>query len=110
MDSIMTQSMIHSSLISDPDFAELVSEFVGQVPVRVSAIRESIVEQRFSELCTLVHQLRGACGSYGFHELTPLATNLEMDLRSGKSIEELAPQFDAFLNSCLCMTAEPASS
>ncbi|MFO1064544.1 MAG: hypothetical protein U0892_11830 [Pirellulales bacterium] len=27
-------------------------------------------------LCTLVHQLRGACGSYGFEEITPIANEL----------------------------------
>jgi len=103
----MSSGSIHSSLISDPDFTCLVSEFVGEIPNRVSAIRLTVAEQSISQLCVLVHQLRGACGSYGFHEMTPIATSLEMSLRSGKSIEELTDDIETFLELCLCMTSDP---
>lgn len=103
----MSPGSIHSSLVSDPDFACLVSEFVGEIPNRVSAIRQTMAERSVGQLCVLVHQLRGACGSYGFHEMTPVATSLEMSLRSGKSIEELADDIESFLQLCLCMTSDP---
>ena len=104
----MSSGIIYSSLVSDPDFAFLVSEFVEQIPNRVSAIRVTMAERSISQLCVLVHQLRGACGSYGFHDVTPLATSLEMSIRSGKSIEELTVDIETFLELCLRMTSDPA--
>ena len=102
----MTASPIRSALVQDPDFAEIVSAFVEEVPKRVESIRNTFAEQDRKRLCTLVHQLRGACGSYGFHELTPLATTLEFSLRSTVPLEQLLPQVEEFLEACLRMTDE----
>ena len=60
-----------------------------------------------NQLCTLIHQLKGACGSYGFHEITPHATTLEEQLRSGANMASLVDSLEAFMETCLRMTAEP---
>ncbi len=98
---------IHSSLISDPDYWELVSEFVSNVPDRVHMIRKSIEERDTKQLCTLIHQLKGACGSYGFHEVTPLAASLEGEIRKGTDIALLVDSIEAFIQMCLRMSASP---
>ena len=82
----MSSEQIHSTLVQDPDYAELVAEFVSNVPERIRAIRQSIdVAMTQSSFARLVHQLKGACGSYGFHEITPIAASLETKIRSGAS-------------------------
>ena len=85
----MSSAPIHSTLVDDPDYAELVSEFVSNVPERVNAIRKSIDTNDTKQLCTLIHQLKGACGSYGFHEITPIAASIENQMRSGTEIAAL---------------------
>jgi HPt (histidine-containing phosphotransfer) domain-containing protein len=59
-------------------------------------------------LRTLIHQLRGACGSYGFNDLTPLATRIEEELRVSDSIQSQIGSLEEFMDMCLRMTAEPA--
>jgi len=104
----MISESIRSALVQDPDYAELVAEFVSNVPDRVLAIRQSIDSNDSKQLCTLVHQLKGACGSYGFHEITPVAASLESKIRSGTEIGTLLDSIEAFIATCLRMTAEPA--
>jgi len=101
----MASGHICSSYQSDPDFEELLVEFVQGVPDRVQAIRDAQRENRSAVLSTLVHQLRGACGSYGFHEMTPSAASLDEDLRAGISLDALGTRIDAFIDDCLRMTA-----
>ena len=52
-----------------------------------------------------VHQLRGACGSYGFHELTSQATELENSLSAHVALVELNDALEEFLSACSRMTA-----
>lgn len=96
---------IRSALISDPDYRELVEEFVSNVPDRIDSIRQSIERNDTKQLCTLIHQLKGACGSYGFHEITPLAASLEGDIRQGKDIHLLFDSLEQFIDTCLRMSA-----
>ena len=106
MEIQLNTGKIHSEMASDPDFIELLEEFVANVPERIRTIQESVAVQDRSKLCTLVHQLRGACGSYGYHDMTPLATELEISLRSGKQLDDLILQIDCFLDACSRMTSE----
>jgi HPt (histidine-containing phosphotransfer) domain-containing protein len=103
----MSLSRIYSQLVDDPDYAELVTEFVSHVPDRIKSIRAAMAQNDTRSLCTLIHQLKGACGSYGFHELTPLASHLEGELRSGASVESQFDALEAFMETCLRMTADP---
>ena len=101
-------SPIYSALMDDPDYAELVTEFVSKVPDRVHSIRQSIEANDSKQLCTLIHQLKGACGSYGFHEITPLADALEAEIRTGKDIYSMSDALEDFIHSCSRISAGPA--
>ena len=103
----MTNEPIRSALANDADYAELVTEFVSHIPKRLDSIRESLSNGDSKQLCTLVHQLKGACGSYGFHELTPVAASLEARIRSGETMLSLADDIEVFMNCCMRMTATP---
>lgn len=98
---------IFSEMAIDTDFTELLEEFVSKMPERIRTIRDHMEAQDRTTLCTLVHQLRGACGSYGFHEMTPLASDLETALRSDKQLSELTLQVQDFLDACTRITADP---
>jgi histidine phosphotransfer protein HptB len=103
----MSLPPIRSKLADDPDYTELVSEFVSNIPLRLLSIRKSMEQNDRNQLCTLIHQLKGACGSYGFYEVTPQATILEEQLRSGASIIALVDRLEEFLATCQRLTAGP---
>jgi len=111
----MATGTIHSIYASDPEFHELIEQFVAKLPDRLRSMRAMVAEQNTSELSMFVHQLRGACGSYGFDEMTSMAAELEMSLHemslhemsgySSNSLYELAEPIEAFLCACGRMTA-----
>lgn len=102
----MLLKLVRSTLADDPDYKELVCEFVSNVPSRVRSIRRSIADNDLKQLCSLIHQLKGACGSYGFHDITPLATTIEHQIGLGSDVSKCVPSLEVLLESCLRMTSE----
>lgn len=98
---------IHSTLASDPDFAELVQEFVADMPSRVAIIRKSMAERDLVKLRRAIHQLRGACGGYGFHTLSPMAGEIEDRMHAGTPLESLESSLLTFINACERLTSDP---
>jgi HPt (histidine-containing phosphotransfer) domain-containing protein len=78
-------SLFYSSLASDPDMAEMVEMFVDEMHDRVERLEELLRIAEWEELGRFAHQLKGACGSYGFAELTPLAERLEKVVRGSEA-------------------------
>jgi HPt (histidine-containing phosphotransfer) domain-containing protein len=105
-DSFVTNSPIYSAFASDPEYAsdpefgDLLEEFVSLIPERIRSIREAIERGDKAKVSALVHQLRGACGSYGFHQVTPFATELEVALKSIAHLSELTGPIEIFLGVC----------
>jgi HPt (histidine-containing phosphotransfer) domain-containing protein len=46
------------------------------------------------------HQLKGAAGSYGFDQLTPLAAALEFAVRDNESEAAVQQAFEALIEAC----------
>lgn len=61
--------------------AELAEIFLGQLPVRIDAMRHAWQEGDLTALRFGAHQLRGAAGGYGFPEVGLAAGSLEDLLR-----------------------------
>lgn len=76
---------VYSTLGADPELAELVELFVEEMPERIGRLLGELDDQNWTELARTAHQLKGAAGSYGFHQLTPLARHLEIALCNDES-------------------------
>lgn len=74
----VTTNVYYSSLAADPDLAELVDLFVAELPERLAALHSALETSRIADVARFAHQLKGAGGSYGFPQLTPVAARLEM--------------------------------
>jgi HPt (histidine-containing phosphotransfer) domain-containing protein len=83
------QTALYSELASDPDYAELVEMFVGEMSQRVERLQNQFAERNWRELTTTAHQLKGAAGSYGFPAITPAAARLEQAVRSGQMEDDI---------------------
>jgi HPt (histidine-containing phosphotransfer) domain-containing protein len=73
-----------STLASDPDMGELIKMFVDEIPDRVRLVQEHWQHRNFEELKRVAHQLKGACGGYGFPTVGRAAGVLEAEL-NGKT-------------------------
>lgn len=72
---------LYSSLADDPDLGEIVDLFIEEMPNRIEQLTDCLLRGDWDKLGRYAHQMRGACGSYGFHQLTPSAARLEQVAR-----------------------------
>src|SRR4051812_16789172 len=73
----METNHLYSSLASDPDLGEIVEMFVDEMPGRVENLTRCLSEGNWDQLGPYAHQMKGACGSYVFDQLTVPAARLE---------------------------------
>jgi HPt (histidine-containing phosphotransfer) domain-containing protein len=88
-DELARPNRIVSLLGDDPDLKDLVDDFVTAMPERIASIYEAINAHDSLGLQRLMHQLKGACGSYGFPQLTEEAAVLEKLLHRGAGLSEV---------------------
>ncbi len=88
---------IFSDYAGIEDWKDLLVEFADAIPDRIASIEASLADENTERLIQLVHQLRGACGSYGFHQITGLASDLEHALRANPQIALHRERVDGFL-------------
>ncbi|MCA9214189.1 MAG: Hpt domain-containing protein [Planctomycetales bacterium] len=80
---------IFSTLATDPELGDLVTMYVDEMPDRMTQIREAYVANERDRLIRLIHQLKGAAGSYGFPTLTQAAAATEQVLiNNGENAEQ----------------------
>lgn len=101
---------IYSSLSSDPVMCELVAELVNKLPERIEQLKRQMEEQDLEALASSVHQLKGACGGYGFEPLSEEAARVEYSIKSGIALDQVVEQLDGLIEMLGRATADrPAS-
>lgn len=99
-DSNIEGNVLYSTLGDDPDFGELVSMFVDEMPDRIALLEASFQQANRDELRRAAHQMKGAAGSYGFQPLTELAARLENAVQDGKTEQEIVESLTELLSVC----------
>ncbi len=101
-------TFIYSKFAADEDWRELLQSLVADLPDRLEALDNAVAKSDLATLARLVHQLKGACGSYGYEVITPLARQLEQAMKANDDMEVWAGEFKLFREAISRMTAEPA--
>jgi CheY-like chemotaxis protein/HPt (histidine-containing phosphotransfer) domain-containing protein len=93
-------SPLVSEWANDPDMAELVHDYVMNLPTRVAAISAALSSEQMDELRTLVHQVKGSAGGYGFNPISEQAGQVEMLVHSQAQMERIRKEVDALVDLC----------
>jgi histidine phosphotransfer protein HptB len=91
---------LYSQLASDPDLADIVEMFVGEMPERVEAFRDRLSRADWQGLQQLAHQMKGAAGSYGFDTVSPVAAKLESAIRDSEPEERIRAAVSELVGIC----------
>jgi len=95
-----TPTLVYSSLGADPDLAELVELFASEMPERIETLERHYETANWEELRRTAHQIKGAAGSYGFHDLTMPAARLEANIKNRGPEEQIAADLNVLLDLC----------
>jgi HPt (histidine-containing phosphotransfer) domain-containing protein len=91
---------IYSTLGNDPDLGELVEMYVEEMPDRIAALVQAFDSGDMEMLRKLSHQMKGAAGSYGFNQLTPLANAVQFSVRDNEPEEQIEKTLQELLGAC----------
>lgn len=90
---------IYSAFREDPDFQELLVDFVQSARERTVTLSEAYEQRSVESLRTQAHQLKGAGGGYGFDDLSRIAADLEQACKSEHpQIDEIGRCLDVLLD------------
>jgi histidine phosphotransfer protein HptB len=95
MNSNSTVAPIYSIYHDEPDFRELLEEFVQAVEPRSELLRTLFASGEIEPLKVQAHQLKGAGGGFGFEGLSELAGELEVACkRPDPQVDEIGTLLD----------------
>jgi len=92
--------MLISDLAADPDLADLVEEFIAELPARVQALEQACADADLDALASLAHQLKGSAGGYGFPSITEVAAELEQRAKATEGIDAVTDALRQLVHLC----------
>jgi CheY-like chemotaxis protein len=93
-------SHLVSTIVDDAEMAEIIRQFVVDLPERSSAILRALQVPDIETLTRLAHQLRGSAGGYGFPLITEAAASLEDGVADGLDLSSLQVRAEALASLC----------
>lgn len=91
---IPQEAVISSLPGDDPDFREIVVEFVERLQMKLTAMEEALRTGDLKNLADLAHWLKGSGGTAGFADLTEPARRLEQLVKQ-RQVAQAREQFAA---------------
>jgi HPt (histidine-containing phosphotransfer) domain-containing protein len=98
--STASRGAIYSTFAADPDFGELVELYVQEMPGRIAVLEAAFANGDMDDLSLKAHQLKGAAGSYGFGQLTPIAAAVERAARNREPVQEIKKTLQELIDAC----------
>jgi HPt (histidine-containing phosphotransfer) domain-containing protein len=89
---------IKSSMASYPGMAAIIIELVQGLPGEVQKMKTALAGNDMDALRRVVHQLRGACGGYGFDAVTAVAAAAEESIKNAAPAAEISAKVGALIN------------
>lgn len=90
--------------INDPEDAELIEYFLGELPERVEAITKAASDDDLEQLGRIAHQLKGAAPGFGFPAIGSAAAVLEGSIKelndSIKEMDSVRAEVESLLSLC----------
>jgi CheY-like chemotaxis protein/HPt (histidine-containing phosphotransfer) domain-containing protein len=96
-------SILRSSVAHYPGMKTIVSDFVRDLPKQVEQLRSLLAAREMDSLRRLAHQLRGACGGYGFDAITDFAAAAEDSIKTNQSPLVIASRVNSLIQMVECI-------
>lgn len=100
LNSLREEPLI-SSLYDDPTMADVINEYVQELPKKVRAIEENLAQANLETLQTLVRTMKSEGSSYGFDIITETAARIETALINDSTLDDLRADLKALAKLCM---------
>ncbi len=93
----------------DSEMDAILDEYIERLDVTVGELWESIRQGKYHHVATLVHQLKGSGGSYGYGKITETARNVETTFSARHGLAETLMAVANLSETCKRTVAEHRS-
>lgn len=69
----------------DADLEDLIPQFLDNRKKDIETLEQLVAQNDLQAVSQLAHKIKGAASSYGFNELSELASKMEMQTKSNQS-------------------------
>ena len=90
---------IRSLLEHNPRVAKLLPAFTSELSAQVHRMLDYMEQGRLDALRTLLHQIKGAAGGYGFPGITSLAARAESSIKESRQLDDVKSEVEALIDS-----------
>ena len=93
----MSNQIITSELLlEDPGLIDLIDRFISRLPNMQAAIVKAYSEKDWEHFTSLIHQMKGVGGNYGYPMLTDLCADIEVKAKEKdeNKVDELIKKFE----------------
>lgn len=94
------QSLVSTFASTYPDMAELINDFVDNLPMHVTTMEKAFKAHELTQLRVEAHQLKGCAASYGFPVITEKAKILEKGLKDAEDDKVISEKVNNLINLC----------
>lgn len=95
---VSPDTTISSDCLDDPDIQQCLSSFVNDLPGQVQQLQQSLAQHNLERLASLLHQVKGTGGLYGFPMITEYAARAEQAALQKRSFAAIAEKVHALLH------------
>ncbi len=103
--SVDDGEFLYSIYGTDKDLQDVVAVFVEEMADRIECLQTQARNRDWDQLGRTAHAIKGAAGTYGFDQFTPVAQRLESHVREGRPEDEILQSVDDLI--ALCRHARP---
>jgi len=86
-----------SSLVDDEVMRDVLVEFVANLSHEVFTMQQAMARGELDSLRVVVHQLKGAGGSFGFQGITDLARATEASIHAASAVEQVRSEVESLI-------------
>jgi len=91
---------LYSIYGADQDLQDVVALFVEEMSDRIECLVAQSQSRDWVQLGRTAHAIKGAAGTYGFDQFTPVAHRLELLAREGRPEAEILQSVEALIDLC----------
>ncbi|GAF81553.1 unnamed protein product, partial [marine sediment metagenome] len=91
---------LFSRFRNDPSMIGIIDAFVVELPAKIRALQEAVVQRDVNRLQHLTRALKGEGSSYGFDVITEAAARIEKALIEGFSLEDVSKDTAELVKLC----------
>lgn len=96
------KNMITSNLLVDEaDLIDLIDKFIQRLPTMRDSVNLAFSNNNQEDFASLIHQLKGVGGGYGYPMLTELCAKIEMMHKNAEDINSTIDEFNVMCDAIL---------